>query len=147
MEGEDLSGWLIPNELAIEFEEIWSSEDKNEIDTKWQKYTKLAQWENIQDIITITYVPFKMKDWEMFSYLFCEEPDEVFFLNQCEAIENNIPGLRKRELIIEEDNSKVQEYYLGDEQLIVYNSYENNSVYIESDFDIDPYFKQLESEE
>ena len=41
MEGEDLQGWLIPNNQADEFEPIWR---KNEVSEKWEVFFCFAVW-------------------------------------------------------------------------------------------------------
>ena len=46
MEGEDLSGWLVPSNLADEFERTWK---QNEIPDKWNSYITFAIWDNLEE--------------------------------------------------------------------------------------------------
>jgi len=41
MEGEDLSGWLIPKELSEEFNKEYLADD---ISDKWDIYYRFAEW-------------------------------------------------------------------------------------------------------
>ena len=43
MEGEDLSGWLIPKEKSQEFEPLWM---KNNVDDDWSDMFGYAIWSN-----------------------------------------------------------------------------------------------------
>ena len=53
IEGEDLQGWLIPRERAIEFETKWRN---NAIDSEWEEFFSFAIWHRIGDNIEITFV-------------------------------------------------------------------------------------------
>ena len=48
MEGEDLSGWLVPNEKADEFEEFWS---KNDVSDDWSDMFGFAIWSDADNPI------------------------------------------------------------------------------------------------
>ncbi len=45
IEGEDLSGWLIPEADAEDFERIWKIWSKNVEDDRWIDFYKFAIWE------------------------------------------------------------------------------------------------------
>lgn len=81
----------------------------------------------------------------MFDYNICTEADEKIFNKQCKALEKNIPGLKKGELLIDVDSSKIQEYFLYKQRLTVHNSYYIGAVYIKSEFDIDRFFTKTTS--
>jgi len=51
-EGEDLQGWLIPNDKVDEFEVQWVND---EIDEKWQRFFCFAVWHQCDDRIKITF--------------------------------------------------------------------------------------------
>lgn len=51
MEGEDLTGWLIPSEKASEFENEWKTW---QISSQWDDYFTFAIWDNPKNI-TITF--------------------------------------------------------------------------------------------
>ncbi len=77
----------------------------------------------------------------VFEYIICNIADEEIFWKQCKALEKFIPNLIKVEFLHDVDDSKIQVYQLNGQQLSVHNSYYLNSVYIKSEFDIDPYFE------
>lgn len=53
MEGEDLSGWLIPNDRKDEFISEWSNADKP-ISEKWLDNFAMATWEKNNDTIKVS---------------------------------------------------------------------------------------------
>ena len=55
MEGEDLSGWLIPAADADEFEKEFI---KNQVSTKWNPFVRFAIWAKDGDRISITFKRF-----------------------------------------------------------------------------------------
>ena len=76
-----------------------------------------------------------------FHYNICTEADEELFYKQCTALENHIPDLSKERLLQDVDGSLIQIYYHEKGELVVYNDYLVGALYIESDFDIEPYFE------
>ena len=78
----------------------------------------------------------------MFEYNICSQADEIIFKKQCLALEQNISGLIKEDLIIDVDESTIQKYNLKGSKIIVYNSYYLNEVYIKSAIALEQYFKQ-----
>lgn len=76
----------------------------------------------------------------MFEYTICNQVDKEIFENQCSALEKNIFNIKKGELIIDVDESQIQEYVLNGKKIKVVNSYYTNEVYIESEIDLIPYF-------
>ena len=82
------------------------------------------------------------KEFE-FHYKIYDVPDEEIFYRQCTALENHIPGLTKERLLMDGDGSLYQIYYHEKGELTVNNDFMYGYLYIESDFDIEPYFEQL----
>lgn len=76
----------------------------------------------------------------MFEYTICNQADKEIFENQCSALEKNISNIKKGELIIDVDESQIQEYLLNGKKIKVVNSYYTNEVYVESEIDLIPYF-------
>lgn len=76
----------------------------------------------------------------MIEYNICNQADEAIFNKQCIALEKNIPGIIKKELIIDVDNSKTQEYALGGNKILVVNSNYMNEVYVNSEVKLEQYF-------
>ncbi len=58
------------------------------------------------------------------------------FRNTCSKVENAIPGLRKGPLVFDVDGAAIQAFYLGEEEIIIYDDYDVGVVRIESDVDI-----------
>lgn len=77
----------------------------------------------------------------MYEYSICNQVDEEIFFKQCAALEKNIPNLKKLELLIDVDESKIQKYLLGDKEINVHNSNYENEVYIKSEVELTQYFK------
>ncbi|GLC88693.1 hypothetical protein [Lysinibacillus piscis] len=76
----------------------------------------------------------------MFEYNICNQPDEEIFVKQCSALEKHLPELRKKDLLTDVDNSKIQSYNLKGSIIKVYNDYVIGAVYIKSEIDIEPFF-------
>ena len=55
LEGEDLSGWLIPKILADEFEIEWLKDD---VSVKWNKHWRFAIWNDLNDTINVEFKEF-----------------------------------------------------------------------------------------
>ena len=73
-------------------------------------------------------------------YAICDTPDELLFQKQCAAIEKNIPHLKKLPLLEDVDGSSYQEYHRPDGIINVCNDFCFGGLYVESDFDLLPYF-------
>lgn len=71
----------------------------------------------------------------MFSYNVFKEASNAEFDNVCKKIENTL-NFRKKPLIIDVDGSIVQIYTDGNKEVKVYNDYEVDAVYINSDIDL-----------
>ena len=52
MEGEDLRGWLIPENLAEEFETAWKDDN---VSDKWDEYIRWAEWSQTSESISINF--------------------------------------------------------------------------------------------
>ena len=52
MEGEILMGWLIPQEIASEFERIW---EKDEPSDEWSDYFTWAEWETDGKTVSVRF--------------------------------------------------------------------------------------------
>lgn len=76
----------------------------------------------------------------MFEYNICNQADENIFTKQCEALEKNIPGIIKKNLLIDVDDSKIQDYSLGEAKITVYNDYYLDGVYIKSQIELEQFF-------
>lgn len=50
MEGEDLSGWMIPKDRAEDFQKEF---DANDVSEEWDDFMKFVKWERIGQTITI----------------------------------------------------------------------------------------------
>ena len=75
-----------------------------------------------------------------FNYTIYKVPSEEYFKKQCEAIENHIPNLTKEKLLEDVDGSLIQIYHHDKGIIGVYNDCIVNCLYVESDFDLEPYF-------
>jgi hypothetical protein len=55
MEGEDLRGWLIPENLADEFEADWKDDIEND---KWDEYIRWAEWFPTSESVAIKFTTY-----------------------------------------------------------------------------------------
>lgn len=76
----------------------------------------------------------------MYRYNICSAADEKVFSKQCIAIEKKLNDLKKIELLIDVDGSKIQKYEFRGESIKVVNSIYTDEVYVESSVDIKPFF-------
>ncbi|MGE7623593.1 hypothetical protein ACQKMD_11160 [Viridibacillus sp. NPDC096237] len=76
----------------------------------------------------------------MIEYNICNQADENIFEKQCLALEKNIPEIVKQDLVVDVDNSKIQNYKLGTSLVTVCNDYYENAVYVKSEIDLEQFF-------
>ena len=81
-----------------------------------------------------------MKEYA-YNYSICNQPDEDIFHRQCAALVKYIPGLEPERLLQDVDGTLIQIYHHRRGDLLVWNDMQVGGVYIESDFDIEPYFE------
>jgi hypothetical protein len=72
----------------------------------------------------------------MYSYNIAKEADKKAFNNICAVIEANHKGIKKEQLLVDVDGSQIQIYNSPDGKIKVYNDYEVDAVYIDSDIDL-----------
>ena len=77
-----------------------------------------------------------------YQYTICNVPDDDLFKKQCEALEKHISNLSNKGLVEDVDLSSYQHYSLNGKELVVKNDYYIGCLYIDSDFDIEPYFQK-----
>lgn len=82
----------------------------------------------------------------MFRYAVCNQSDEAIFEKQCKALEKAVPGLVKKELLHDVDDSKTQIYMLNQNRVYVHNSTYLDEVYVESDVDLLQFFPKTTSQ-
>lgn len=82
----------------------------------------------------------------MYRYVVCNQYDVEIFEKQCKALENAIPGIIKKELLHDVDDSKTQIYKLNQNKIYVHNSTYLDEVYMESDVDLLQFFKNTTSQ-
>ncbi len=79
----------------------------------------------------------------MFEYIICNPADKIIFEDQCKALEKNIPNLIKCKLLVDVDESMIQEYILFGKKIDIHNDYYTNGIYIISELDLTPYFNKV----
>ena len=75
-----------------------------------------------------------------FHYTICNAPDKELYARQCAALEKYIPSLMKGKELEDVDGSLSRLYYNSGKELMVSNDYYIGALYIDSEFDIEPYF-------
>lgn len=76
-----------------------------------------------------------------YDYNICTNADEQIFENQCRALETHIPNLVKDKLLEDVDGSKTQRYYKDKKEILVKNSEYIGAVFIESEIELEHFFK------
>ena len=77
----------------------------------------------------------------MYRYMICTCANEDVFYRQCKALELHIRRLKKELFLIDVDWSLIQEYSLDGKQIIVHNSRYLDEVFIESEIELEQFFK------
>ena len=77
----------------------------------------------------------------MYNYTICNVSDEELFYRQCIALEKYIPDIVKEELLEDVDGSLTQLYRKDDYKISVHNSEYVGALYIESEIELEHFFK------
>jgi len=72
----------------------------------------------------------------MYSYNIENAANEKAFIDVCAAIEKTIGGLCKVELLVDVDGTQIQQYVAENGTIRVYNDFEVDAVYIDSDVNL-----------
>jgi uncharacterized membrane protein len=78
---------------------------------------------------------------DMFSYNISKTADNKVFKDTCKQIERHNVDLSSEKLLVDVDGSVIQIYADGDKKIKVYNDYEVDAVYINSDISLDNLFR------
>lgn len=79
---------------------------------------------------------------KQFEYEICNQADEELFKKQCAAFEKKFQTLEKEALLEDVDGSAWQMYHHEKGDFEVVNDCNIGCLYVESDFDLEPYFKE-----
>lgn len=78
----------------------------------------------------------------MFDYTICNCADRGLFQKQCAAIECAVTPLEKAPLLEDVDGTLVQQYVHSMGKIIVKNDEQIDSLYVQAEFELLPYFKK-----
>ena len=73
----------------------------------------------------------------MFSYTIAKNADEKAFNHTCALIEAGTSGIDKKRIIEDVDGTQIQIYDTPSGKIKVYNDYEVDAVYVDSDVNLD----------
>ena len=73
----------------------------------------------------------------MFSYTISKEADRGEFKQTCELLENALNDIQKEKLLEDVDGSMIQYYSADGAEIRVYNDYEVDAVYVDSQINLD----------
>lgn len=76
----------------------------------------------------------------MFEYNICNQADAKLFVQQCRALESNIPNLKVSDRSEDVDGTLTQTYHHQNGSIKVKNDMQVDALYVISDFDLLPYF-------
>ena len=77
-----------------------------------------------------------------YRYNICDQFAEDLFIRQCEALEKFIPNIKKGQFLHDVYDSKIQYYYIDGKELRVFNDFDFDGLYVESDIELTQFFKQ-----
>ena len=72
----------------------------------------------------------------MFSYNIAKSFSEKAFADACSKIESHVQGFRKEKLLEDFDGTKIQIYNTPDGKIKVYNDFEVDAVYVDSEVNL-----------
>lgn len=72
----------------------------------------------------------------MYSYNISKSADKKAFDNICALIEAKVKGFTKEKVLVDVDGTQIQIYNTPDGKITVYNDYEVDAVYIDSDAEL-----------
>ena len=73
----------------------------------------------------------------MFSYTISKNADKKAFDHACALIEARVDDIKKEKILEDVDGSQIQIYNTPSGKIEVYNDYEVDAVYIDSDVNLD----------
>lgn len=73
----------------------------------------------------------------MFSYNIANTADPEAFEKACSLIEANLKSISKEKLLVDVDGTQIQIYTTADGKIKVYNDYEVDAVYADSDINLE----------
>lgn len=77
----------------------------------------------------------------MYKYMICNQPDKDIFKKQCLALEKNIPEIHLVEELHDVDDTQMWIYNINNKRVTVCNDYYIGGVFVESEIDLEQYFK------
>lgn len=72
----------------------------------------------------------------MFSYTTSLTANNTEFKKTCAALEANVKDIEKGKLLVDVDGSMIQTYKAKSKTIKVYDDYEVDAVYVDSEFDL-----------
>ena len=72
----------------------------------------------------------------MFSYTFSKTASEKAFEKACGLIESHFKGISKEKPLEDVDGTTIQIYHKDDNSIKVYNDYEVDAVYVDSEIEL-----------
>lgn len=76
----------------------------------------------------------------MYSYTVSKTADTKEFLKACRLIESNFNGISKEKILVDADGSAIQIYQKNGSKIKVYNDYEVDAVYVDSEIEMNTIF-------
>lgn len=77
----------------------------------------------------------------MFSYTISKHASETMFDNACSKIDSKAKGFKRERPLTDVDGSTIQTYQSAGRTIEVFNDYEVDAVYIDSDIDLSDILK------
>lgn len=72
----------------------------------------------------------------MFSYTVSKTASEKAFMEVCSSIESRFKEIRKEKILVDVDGTAIQIYHKGKDRIKVYNDYEVDAVYVDSEVEL-----------
>lgn len=138
MIAEDLLGWLIPFDQTDDFRMALEQSDANDVDESWSKFFVKASWDYNGGCASVSFV--KTNNAKTFRYPVHDENDKEVFEHQYEVLFEHIPGIATGDFFSENEDADIQEFIYEGKHLWLYNNYKQKTIYMESEFDLSPFF-------
>ena len=73
---------------------------------------------------------------DVFSYTVSKTASEKAFAKACQLIESHFKGISKEKILEDVDGTAIQVYHKDDNNIKVYNDYEVDAVYVDSEIEL-----------
>lgn len=79
----------------------------------------------------------------MIRYLISLSNNPILFKKVCQSIENHFnKNINNKEFLVDVDGSTIQVFIIGEKEVIIYDDYDYQEVYIKTDIELDSFLDE-----